>query len=570
MPADEVPPVAPPLFEVRPATPIGLTGFSANARVHPKRQRLKWYVEYGTTTAYGSKTTPDPLGPRLVAVYRESWADNLGGHLGGYDATNLTHVATGGTTGGHVRFQAPSGPDANHLDGIGYLELGTYAYNGTLTGDGIVNLHLGGGDTDLRDAKVAVDVRGTSWVPDLSEIHFWTQSDIDVSKQQDDLEFRRSNWAHTGFSLLDAVAKGGWQHAEYRLSNDTTQWSYAGTFQGRVNYTYWTLDHALRHENCDFIQAVLWNASTLGPTGTIDFDELTITYRNHSLLQRSNGGRLVSVPKGSSDGTTLTDGWRNGAAKTWQSAPNPSGPQEIVYSFVRPVVIDTVQIHQDPARPSKQVELFVSTDGATWRRVAGGDLAATSPHGPNAVYLLQRGLGTTAQHVKVVVTSGYQASAWGLGEIEVFGTGAVMDTDDDWYNLNGDLTGLVPATTYHYRVVLTDGTNVYNGADQTFTTLGTDLPDVATGAATRVTTNRAKLEGRLTPMGRDTDFWFEFGTDTTYGMSSPVYMAGKEITPRTVVNAAEGLAPATTYHYRLVAMNSAGTSFGADRTFTTK
>ena len=34
------------------------------------------------------------------------------------------------------------------------------------------------------------------------------------------------------------------------------------------------------------------------PTGAIDFDELTIAYRNYSLLLPPNGGKLVSAPAG--------------------------------------------------------------------------------------------------------------------------------------------------------------------------------------------------------------------------------------------------------------------------------
>lgn len=569
VPPDDPPPVVRPLFEAVGATPIGTTGFSVNARVHPRRQRLSWHVEYGQTTAYGARTSSERLGPRLAAYYRESWDSNLGGFLGGYDATSVTHVPTGGASGGHARFVAPSGPDANHLDGIGYVELGPYLHNGTYVGGGIVNPYLGAGDTDMRDATVAVDVRGQGWSPELSEIHFWAQSDSDLA-EQNQVNWRRSNWAHTAFSLTDAVMLGGWRHVEYRLWNDTNAWSYAGRYLGRPNYEYWPLDRALRHMNTNFIMAVLWNASVNGPSGTVDFDELTLTYRNHSLLLPSNGGRLVSWPRGSTDASKLTDGWRHGPGKTWQTAPNPRGPQPIVYSFVRPVLIRAIQIHQDPIHPSAYVDVLASTDGKNWIPVIDDVLPATSPDGPNFAQIFRQDLSVLALHLRVVVRSGYQSDAWGLGEIEVFGEGAQMDTDDDWYALNVDLTNLAPGAKYHYRVVLTDGVREYFGADQTFDTRATVSPDLSTGPATRVTATTAKLEGRLTPMGLDTTCWFELGTDTTYGSSTTPFYAGKELTPRTVVDAVAGLSPQTTYHYRVVASNAAGTTFGDDRSFATK
>jgi hypothetical protein len=569
VPPDSPPPVATPLFDPRPATPLGTTGFSVNARVQPKTQRLRWHVEYGKTTAYGATTAPEPLGPKLAAHYRESWDKNLGGFLGGYQATSVTHVAAGGASGGHARFVAPSGPDANHLDGIGPLELGPYLHNGTYVGDGIVNPYIGAGDTDVRDAKVAVDVRGTGWSPDLSEMHFWAQSDSDLA-EQNQVNWRRSNWAHTAFSLTDAALLGGWQHVEYRLWNDTADWSYAGNYLDRVNYAYWTLDRALRHMNTNFITAIVWYASLNGPSGTVDFDELTLSYRNHSLLLPSNGGRLVASPPGSTDPSKLTDGWRHGPGKTWQSAPNPASAQVLVYSFVRPVRIHTVQIHQDPVYPSRRVDVLASIDGKTWSPVLERELPASSPDGPNFLQVFVPGLSVLALHVRVIVRSGYQSTAWGLGEIELFGEGAQMDTDDDWYALNADLTGLDPATTYHYRVALSDGVRVYRGADQTFVTRADAKPDVATGAATRVTATGAKVEGRLTPMGLETTCWFDYGTSAAYGMTTAPVYAGKQQSPRAVVDALGGLAPQTTYHYRAVASNGAGTTFGEDRTFQTK
>lgn len=570
IPADDPPTVSVPLLDPEVTTPIGMTGFTVSARIQPRGQRLKWHVEYGKTPAYGMQTSAEPLGPRLAAYYRESWETNLGGWGGGLDGAALVHRATGGASGGHVRFVAPGDADANHLDGIGYLELPQYLHNGTCVGAGIVNPYLGGGDTDLRDAKIALDVRGTGWSPDLSELHFWVQSDSDLA-EQNDLNWRRANWAFTDVTLTDALLLGGWQHVEYRLANDASKWSYAGRMvdQNRPNYQYWPLENALRHANCDVIHALVLNDAASAPSGSADFDEMTINYRNHSLLLRSNGGRLVSAPAGSTDPAALTDGWRHGAGRTWASAPNPTGPQEIVYSFVRPVTINAVQIHQNPIHRSRHVEVLVSTDGLTWKLVSAGFLPDTSSDGPNLLQLFERGLSVPAQHVKVRVLSGY-APIWGLGEIEIFGTGAVMGTDDDWYNSNADITGLEAGTTYHYRVVVSDGVRTTYGTDRTVATAATPKPDLSTGAATRMTTTGAKLDGRLTPMGLATDYWFELGTDTSYGESTPLLYAGVELTPRTVVGRFDTLSPATTYHYRLVATSSAGTTYGADRTFTTK
>ena len=570
IPADDPPPMAAPELANASATSIGATGFAANIRIQPHRQRLRWYVEYGQTEAYGAKTTPEALGPRLAAHYKESWDSSLGGWAGGMDGVSLVHRPAGGVVGGYVHFQAPSQSDANHEDGIGYVQLSQYFYPGTCMDAGIQNPFLGGGDTDMRDARIAVEMRGTSFVANGAELVFWAQSDSDLF-WQNDAHWRRANWAYTGFPLTEALFAGTWQHVEYSLLVDTTKWSYAGRSigQDRPNYRYWPIEKSLAHLNCDLFHMLVLRELADQPSGSIDYDELSIAYRNHSLLLPSNGGRLASKPASSTDGAMLTDGWRSGVGKTWQTAPNPSGPQELLFSFVRPVKITTLQIHQDPLHPSKDIEVLVSIDGMTWAPIFTGTLPATSVSGPNYLHLWKRDLAELARHMKVRILSGYQTQAWGLGEVEAFGTGAQMDTDDDWYTVSADVVGLQSGTTYHYRVVTTDGTNVTHGPDATFTTRATTTPESDTGAATRITKTSAKLEGRVTPMGIGTSFWFEVGTDTSYGETTTPSFAGVEPTPRTVTGELTTLSRATTYHYRLVAQNASGTTYGQDRTFKT-
>jgi hypothetical protein len=94
-------------------------------------------------------------------------------------------------------------------------------------------------------------------------------------------------------------------------------------------------------------------------------------------------------------------------------------------------------------------------------------------------------------------------------------------------------------------------------------------PSATTGAAGQVGTSAATLSGIVTPFGAQTSYAFEYGTTTGYGSAT----ASKLLNPSTQASAvsadATGLKPATLYHYRVVATSSAGTTRGADRTFTT-
>ena len=97
-------------------------------------------------------------------------------------------------------------------------------------------------------------------------------------------------------------------------------------------------------------------------------------------------------------------------------------------------------------------------------------------------------------------------------------------------------------------------------------------PSVGTGTsnsyAQTVTSSSATLLGGVFPNGLDTTYWWEYGTSTAYGQQTPVADIGSGRTPVTVNDTLSGLAPRTIYHYRLVAKNSLGTSYGFDYALT--
>jgi fibronectin type III domain protein len=129
------------------------------------------------------------------------------------------------------------------------------------------------------------------------------------------------------------------------------------------------------------------------------------------------------------------------------------------------------------------------------------------------------------------------------------------------------LNGLKPGTTYHYRVVATNGAGTSRGQDAVFTTL---VPPVAsTSSASSVSTSSATLNGSVDANGRTTSFWFEYGTTTSYGSKTDTRSAGSSTSPQGVSFPISGLQPGHSYHYRLVAQSDAGSSAGKDVSFTT-
>jgi len=572
--------------ETRRADALGLGGASLNGRVNPKGRPTTHWFEYGPTTAYGQRTPEQSLGPKLAAHYREAWDGGVAGWAGGLTALDLAHVPGGGVDGSGVRFSEPSATDQNHVDGIGAVHLVQYAWIGTYTPGTRSSAYWGGGDADLRDARVSVSFRGNEWVGRGSELSFWMQTDLDLAKQNDDNVAQRANWALTGQPLTEALASGTWQRVEYQLRNETGEWSYAGNRVnvGRDTYVYQPLDRTLAHANNDIFHMLTSVSPVDLPRGTIDIDEFEITYRNRSVLLPSNGARVVSSPPGGDDVGRLTDGWRNGANRTWRSARDPVSPIEIVFELARPVTIDAVQIHQNPEWPSRSVDVLVSADGTSFTPLSL-DAALPEqppPDGPNFAFFLdspyRRELAAiegmpnpwpvvAATRVKVRINGGYRPEYWGLGEIELFGSGASFETDDAGYTVNADVVGLVPGSTVHYRLVtMHDGVRT-DGGDKVYVVPDAARPLLYTRGATRIGGGTAKVESRISPMGVGTQAWFQYGPDTSYGLAtSPIY-CGLQAGPRTFAATLQNLTPQTTYHYRVVARNAAGLSAGEDLSF---
>jgi phosphodiesterase/alkaline phosphatase D-like protein len=132
-----------------------------------------------------------------------------------------------------------------------------------------------------------------------------------------------------------------------------------------------------------------------------------------------------------------------------------------------------------------------------------------------------------------------------------------------------EVTGLLPNTTYHYRLVASNSKGPGASSDQAFT-----MPPLKPSAISLPVTEGAEgftLHGSVNPNGAETTYRFEFGITEAYGQSFPSTeaSAGNGAAPVSVSQLVAGLPPGVPYHYRLVAHNSGGTSFGEDQFFVT-
>jgi len=195
-----------------------------------------------------------------------------------------------------------------------------------------------------------------------------------------------------------------------------------------------------------------------------------------------------------------------------------------------------------PSEPS------VNTDAATSVTTNSATLNGTvNPNGASTTYYFEYGTTTSYGLTTTVTEAGS-------------GTSAVSG--------NVGISGLGLNITYHFRLVATNSVGTTNGSDQTFTTNAL-VPSVSTGSATSLTSNSATLNGTINPNGAGTTYYFEYGITTAYGATTIATSAGSETSDVSVNTNITGLSESTTYHFRLVATNSVGTTSGSDQTFVT-
>ena len=98
----------------------------------------------------------------------------------------------------------------------------------------------------------------------------------------------------------------------------------------------------------------------------------------------------------------------------------------------------------------------------------------------------------------------------------------------------------------------------------------TDKPTASTENPREIRSTSVSLSGSVTAEGLSTTSHFEYGTTSAYGSSTSALELGAGYGPVTATQTLRELSPGTTYHFRLVASNAAGTNTSTDQTFSTK
>ncbi len=129
------------------------------------------------------------------------------------------------------------------------------------------------------------------------------------------------------------------------------------------------------------------------------------------------------------------------------------------------------------------------------------------------------------------------------------------------------LTNLNPGIKYYIKAYATNKTGTGYGDTISLITLGKS-PLATIAGASNITTTGVTLNGNVVSNYLSTIITFEYGTSINYG--STISAIPSPLTDSSPVFAIlSTLSEATTYHYRLKAVNSLGTTYSNDLSFTT-
>ncbi len=208
----------------------------------------------------------------------------------------------------------------------------------------------------------------------------------------------------------------------------------------------------------------------------------------------------------------------------------------------------------EPSTTYHFIMLSTNSDG----NAQSEDLTFTTPALPEITDVVVTNIGGTTATV-TWTTSQACSSQVQYGPTAAYGLSTAPDSTA-MFSHSVELTGLSPGTTYHYRVVSGNDNGTVSSDDATFTTAA--LPVISSVQAVRVTDTAVNINWTTDVPATSQ---VEYGPTLDYGFET--VLDTNAVTEHSV--ALTGLAPDTTYNYRVKSTTAAGTSISSNHAFNT-
>lgn len=284
-----------------------------------------------------------------------------------------------------------------------------------------------------------------------------------------------------------------------------------------------------------------WTAVSLNP-GAFDQYLTGVTYGDGQFVAVGNGGIILTSPDG----------------KTWtqQNSGTTSELSDVAYGNGVFVAAGDSGV------------VLTSPDGINWMSQNLGTNPIWSIAFGNGVFVTGNWTSIDGTNWTESPTSIQSvAISYGQGVYVAVDTYEIFHTSLDgknWISRNLGTNIVSAPICYGDSTFLMGGQGIVLQSQR----LGSATPLVQTLSATSVSVNSAQLNGIINPDGLTSSACFEYGTTTSYGNLT---LSGNFGTISQYIGyTISGLMPNTTYHYCVVAANSAGTSLGLDSSFTTQ
>ncbi len=142
-----------------------------------------------------------------------------------------------------------------------------------------------------------------------------------------------------------------------------------------------------------------------------------------------------------------------------------------------------------------------------------------------------------------------------------------IGSDNSTHSATMTVTGLQPGITYTYWATAVNLAGSSVGPEQSFTT--SDRPAVDLSPVSAITETTANLAALVNPNRAATTYHFEYGVGSPSGASTPEVAIGSDGLSHEVSAPISGLSAGTTYKFRVVAVNSVGSTISREGSFTT-